>query len=130
MNEFTKISEAQWQTQFTQLATTLGWHHMHVRHTRGRGDQWTTSTSVTGWPDLTLWHETQQRLIVVELKADRGTVRPEQRQVLLSLEAAGIPAYILRPRHLNEARGILRSASYAPELRATHLLAADTRSTR
>lgn len=101
------ISEAAWQEQFIELAQLGGWEHMHVRRTRGRNDQWTTSTSCSGWPDLTLWHERHRELIVVELKSDTGVTSPEQRRVLLSLERAGVPAYVLRPKDLPAARIIL-----------------------
>lgn len=125
MKPFT-ISEDQWQHQVQHLARMLGWRHMHVRRSRARRDQWATTTSVAGWPDLTLWHETQQRLIVAELKSDTGRVSPDQRTVLLSLEAAGTPAYILRPRDLDTTRQILTDPTAGAHLRATHLL----RSTR
>lgn len=128
MKPFT-ISEEQWQTQFVQLASLHGWQHMHVRRSRARKDQWATTTSVSGWPDLTLWNETQRRLIVVELKSDRGTASADQRKVLCSLEAAGVPAFVLRPRDLDVARRILVDPNAGAERRATHLFPT-TRSTR
>ena len=62
------MTEVEWQAQVIQLARLLGWPHMHVERSTGKGSRWTSATNVTGWPDLTLWSERQQRLIL----ADRG----------------------------------------------------------
>ena len=98
----------EWQPQFLDLAHMLGWQHMHVRRTIGKGRKWTTGTSVKGWPDLTLWHEGQVRLIFVELKSDDGRLSPDQEVVLASLDAAGQETYVFRPSDLELAARILR----------------------
>lgn len=75
--------ERDWQTDVLKLAALYGWQAMHVRTTRGKGGRHTTSTSVVGWPDLTLWRD--DRLIFAELKSDTGKTTPEQEAVLASL---------------------------------------------
>lgn len=89
------------------LATTFGWAHMHVRPTVGRGQGWTTSTSVTGWVDLVLWHERQRRVIAVELKSEKGKVSAAQVEVLRSLSAAGMETFVWRPFQFAEAKAVL-----------------------
>lgn len=90
-------TEAEFQQQVIDLANVYGWHHMHVRRTIGRKNQWVTGTSVKGWPDLYLWHERQGRQVAAELKSDSGKPTGEQLLVLASLRAAGVEAHLWRP---------------------------------
>ena len=101
------MSEQVWQQQFVQLAGYLGWKHLHVRRSLGRGRKWVTATNIDGWPDLHLWHETTQRTIYVELKSEAGRLRPQQIDVLGSLTRAGQEVYVLKPSDLELARRIL-----------------------
>lgn len=98
-------SEAEWQAQVVQLANMGGWRHMHVRRTIGKGNRWTTGTSVAGWPDLTLWKA--DRLIFAELKTDKGKVTADQRAILDSLEAAGADVYVWRPSDADHVAQVL-----------------------
>lgn len=102
------MSEATWQEQLLDLAHFLGWKHMHVRRSIGKGKKWVTATNVTGYPDLTMWSERQQRLIFVELKSESGKPTPEQVEVLGSLKAAGQEVYLWRPSDLETAKAILQ----------------------
>lgn len=104
------ITEAEWQDQVITLAHLLGWRHLHVRRSIGKGQRWTTATNIKGFPDLLLWHERQQRIIAAELKTDKGRTTLEQDEVLASLKAAGVPAYVWRPRDLDEVQRILSGA--------------------
>jgi len=61
---------------------------MHVFPLAGRAGRTRTPTTCSGWPDLVLWK--RGRCLVVELKSETGRLRPEQRDVLDSLAAAGI----------------------------------------
>ena len=105
------ITEAEWQEQVVQLAAMLGWRTMHVRRAIGRragGRGWQTSTSVNGWPDLTLWSERQGRLVFAELKSDAGRCTPEQDAVISSLRHAGQDVHVWRPRDLDAVAAVLR----------------------
>ena len=102
------MSEATWQEQLLDLAHLLGWKHLHVRRTIGRGKKWVTATNVIGWPDLSLWSERQQRIIFVELKSETGKPTPEQIEVLASLGKAGQEVYLWRPSDLEAAKVILQ----------------------
>lgn len=101
------ITEADWQQQVIDLAHVLGWKHLHVRRTIGKGNKWVTATNLKGWPDLFLWHERQQRVIAAELKSEAGTTTPEQVDVLESLTAAGVPCFVWRPSDLEAVRDLL-----------------------
>lgn len=100
-------TEAEWQAQISHLAKILGWKVLHIRRSIGKGHKWTTTTSIIGWPDLTLWNEKQQRIIFAELKTDKGVLTPEQTECLRSLEAAGQETYVWRPAKLEQIRDIL-----------------------
>ena len=102
-----KVLEADWQSQVIDLAHIYGWHHLHVRRSIGKGRRWTTSTNVTGWPDLFFWHEGQRRTIAAELKSETGRTTPEQLAVLASLCAAGVETFVWRPSDLVEVRDVL-----------------------
>jgi hypothetical protein len=105
------ITEAEWQQQVIDLAHILGWRHNHTRRTVGRGHRWTTATSCKGWPDLTLWSETQQRVVFVELKSEGGRLGYDQELVLESLRRAGCEVHIWKPGDLEQARAVLQGSA-------------------
>lgn len=100
MTALPAISEADFQAQVIELAHWLGWEHMHVRRSIGKGRKWTTATNVVGWPDLTLWHH-RHGFVFAELKAENGRATAEQVAVLGSLQAAGAVAVVWRPSDLD-----------------------------
>lgn len=102
------ISETEWQEQVIELAHTLGWKHMFVRRSIGKGKKWTTATNVKGWLDLTMWSERQQRVMFVELKSEAGEPTPEQIAMMKSWSLAGQEVYLWRPSDLEEAARVLR----------------------
>lgn len=90
------ITEAEFQALVIDAAHALGWQHLHVRRSIGKGRKWVTATNVA-WPDLTLWSETQRRVVFAELKTDKGQLSVDQVRVLASLEAAGAEVRVWRP---------------------------------
>jgi len=88
-------SEADFQATVVQLAETCGWQVMHVRRSVVREGRWATSTSIPGWPDLTIVGH--GRLIFAELKSETGRLTTEQRHVLGELRRAGQDARVWRP---------------------------------
>lgn len=54
-----------------------------------------TATTCEGWPDLVLWRP--DRIIFRELKSETGKLTPAQRDLLLSLRAAGADVLVWRP---------------------------------
>ena len=120
------VDERTWQQQVTDLLDLCGWSWNHTRRTIGRGNRWTTATSVTGWPDLTIWSNRHRSgLWAVELKTDAPGSKPtpEQWACLLALHDAGVPAFIWRPRDLDAVLRLLRTGdpASAPELTAEYL---------
>lgn len=90
------VSEAEFSREVVKVARAAGWRVMHVSAARS-GDQWTTPTSVRGWPDWTLWRPGKGGLLFREMKAERGTVSDKQAAVIESLRAAGCDAGVWRP---------------------------------
>lgn len=90
------MTEKAWQEIVVELATLYGWLHFHVYDSR-RSDP--------GWPDLTLVKPPQ--LIFVELKTDKGRVRPAQRDWLTRLALCGQEVYVWRPADLDDVNARL-----------------------
>lgn len=97
-------TEAEWQAVVIDAAHALGWHHNFTRRSIGKGRKWTTATSCVGWPDLTLWHEGQRRVIFAELKTDKGETTAQQDAVLISLYAAGAEVRVWKTGRLGPDR--------------------------
>lgn len=100
------MNHIEWQQQVIDLAHLLGWQHLHVRRTVGRGRQWTTATNVLGWPDLWLWHP-KHGFAAIELKVGRDRAKPEQVEVLRSLERAGAKVLVAYPTDLDDVQALL-----------------------
>lgn len=100
------ITEAEFQSTVVELLVALGYRHLHVRRTLGRGRKWTTSTNLAGWPDLLAWRP--GRCVAIELKSESGQATPEQVEVLASLREAGIESRVVRPSGWDELVGWLR----------------------
>lgn len=103
------ITERTWQEQVRELASILGWKVMHVRRSIGKGQRWTTTTSIVGWPDLFLYHPGKGWHCAVELKSQSGKTTPEQDGVLDDLIASGVPAFVWRPSDLDAVRYVLQN---------------------
>lgn len=106
-----ELTEKQLTTQVVDLARTLGWwRHHHYRSDR----------SEPGWPDEALLRE---RLVLLELKTEKGKVSPAQKDVLRRLLDARVEAYLIRPRDLAALaevlayRGNVRNGDPAPPMR-------------
>jgi hypothetical protein len=85
----------------------LGWNHLHVRRTIGKGKKWTTSTNRKGWPDLWGWHPAHG-FVGIELKVGADKPTDEQVQVLAELAAAGAATMVAFPHDLDAVVALLR----------------------
>lgn len=103
-----KLTHEEWQTQAVQLLHALGWQHLHVRRTIGRGRSWTTSTNRTGWPDLFCWQPRRQRFAAIELKVAPDLPRDDQMTVLHELAMAGAATCVAYPADLDRLERMLR----------------------
>lgn len=80
-------TEAAFQAAVIELAQRCGWLVFHPFDSR---------RSTPGYPDLTLCKP--PRLLLMELKTERGRVRPEQREWLAALaQCPGAEVALLRP---------------------------------
>lgn len=101
------LTHEEWQQQVVDLAHALGWEHLHVRRTIGRGKRWTTSTNIVGWPDLFMWHPRKGCWLAVELKVGRDRATPQQLAVLRSLLETGASVAVAYPHDLDELKEML-----------------------
>ena len=104
------MTERDFQRAVMELAELQGWETLHVRTSmqQGRYMTATTGTMAKGWPDLVLAHPKRRRLLFVELKADRGRLRPDQERVHAALwEAVGYTVKVWRPRDWPTIEGVL-----------------------
>ena len=102
------VTEAEWQQQVVELLGYLGWKHLHVRRSIGKGRQWATTTSRVGWPDLFAWHPTRG-FVAIELKVGNGKLTTEQREVLDELAVAGARVMVAWPSDLGALTLMLRT---------------------
>lgn len=81
------ISERDLQQCVVELARWLGWEVWHDNDSR-RND--------AGWPDLVLVRD--ERMVIAELKTQRGRLRAAQRHWMrLLLRVRGVEYYLWRP---------------------------------
>ena len=90
------ISEKQWMAQVVELAGILGWETYHA---------WLSIHSPRGWPDLVLCRP--PRLVLAELKAERGQVSEAQDHWLTLLAECGVEVHVWRPSDLPAVRDAL-----------------------
>jgi hypothetical protein len=92
------VTEAQLQQMVIDLARYCGYLAYHTYDSR---------RSQRGFPDLVLVHQQTGRLMFVELKSEKGRIRPEQK---VWLEALGMrhDAFLWCPEHWTS--GAIRSA--------------------
>jgi hypothetical protein len=79
------MTEAEFKGQVIQLAELYQWKWYHPA---------ISQFSVGGWPDLVLVRE---RLMIRELKTDKGLVSVKQRDWLDALRFANVDAAVWRP---------------------------------
>lgn len=103
------MNEREWQEQCVDLATMLGWKHLHVRKSvKGSGSQkWVTTTNIKGWPDLFLWHPRDARFAAIECKVLPNRATPEQLDVLAQLKASGADVMVAFPEDFDEVQRML-----------------------
>jgi hypothetical protein len=87
------VTEGEWQDVVLKLAALYGWTLTY--HT------YDSTRSNPGWPDLVL-HRPPGELLVVELKSDKGRVKPAQQEWLAALACSGVETAVWRPRDLDD----------------------------
>lgn len=98
------MTEQEWQRQVTEVAEMLGWSWAHFRPAQ-TAKGWRTPVSGPlgkGFPDLVMVRVRDQRLLFVELKSDKGVLRPDQAFVHDVLRDAGFPVVLWQPKDFND----------------------------
>ncbi len=100
-------TERDFQRAVIELARLLKWRVAHFRQARtAKGWRTPVEADGAGFPDLVLLR--RERQVVAELKADRGVIRPEQREWIEAFKAAGVEAHVWRPENWSEVESCLR----------------------
>lgn len=102
-------SERQFQHAIIEFAGLQGWKTSHFNDSRRqvvrRGvSHWIGDASAAGFPDLVLCRE---RLVMAELKTEKGRLTDKQRAWLQALEMAGVEVYVWRPSQWSEIQDTL-----------------------
>ena len=100
------LTEKEWSAQVVELARALGWSRYHTY----RSDR-----SEPGWPDEAL---VRDRLVLLELKAERGRLSDAQKEWIRKLLAAGVEVYVARPSDLTELANLLHARARPDSLLA------------
>jgi hypothetical protein len=112
------MNEAEFERQIVDLATIFGWRavgHRPMRTKQGWATGW--KYDGTGWPDLTLIHDTG-KIIVAELKIPPNKLSAEQQSWKTTLETCAnnshghIEYHLWTPGHFND---ILRQLSHGKQ---------------
>lgn len=101
-----RLTEKQWQKQVVDMAKLFGFEVYHP---------YLSIHSERGWPDLSMVHSTNGRLLFVELKAEHGKTTTHQDKWLALLRTTGAEVYLWRPSDFEEAARILRSRAAKPK---------------
>lgn len=92
------LTEKQWQAQVTDYAHLMRWHTYHA---------FLSIHSPRGWPDLALVRP--PRLILAEMKSEKGKATPAQQEWLQLLEGCpGVETYVWRPSDWPDVETVLR----------------------
>jgi len=90
-----------------ELAQLCGWRAHHGRPALSNKGWRTPIQGDAGFLDLVLVR--RPRVIIAEIKSDRGRLTPDQQAWLKELEGClGVESYVWRPRMFEDIVGILR----------------------
>jgi VRR-NUC domain len=90
-----RISEQDFQQTVTDALTAFGWRWIHFRPARTERGWRTALSGSPGYPDITAVRG--DRILFIEMKAQNGKLRDEQRGWLSALGAAGAEVHCWRP---------------------------------
>lgn len=93
-------TEREFQRQVVDLARLFGWDFVY----HPQLSKW----SEKGWPDLFLARVRDQRVLLAELKSERGRLTGRQAEVIDLLRDCGMVVCVWRPSDLEEIAEVLR----------------------
>jgi len=113
----TQMTEAELSDCVVELAHLFGWRVAHFRPAMTKHG-WRTPVAAdgAGFPDLIM---ARDRLVAVELKAERGRTSPDQQDWLAALSNAGVECHVWRPEQWlsGEIEAILRKTATPKPMR-------------
>jgi hypothetical protein len=100
--------EKDFAKQVEMILDYRGWLWKHDEPARRQSGKWATAMKGTkGFPDYIAVRD--DRIVLAELKSEKGRLSEEQRQWLTSLEGTGkVEVYVWRPQDLSRIGEILR----------------------
>ncbi len=90
------MTESDFLNMVLQLAKLRGWRTLHVRPAR-TATGWRTPVQGDGKGFLDVLALRRDQVLALELKVGNNQLTHEQRAWLDALQAAGIPAYVVKP---------------------------------
>lgn len=90
-----EVLERDFQKAVTDVLSALGWMHCHFRPARTTGGWRTPLSGDKGFPDVVAVRG--DRVLFLELKAEKGRLSPEQGRWLAALGLAGQEVHCFRP---------------------------------
>lgn len=102
------IGHNDYMAQVIEAAGLLGWHHLHVRKSIGKGKRWTTTTNRVGWPDLFLWNSRKPGFAAIEIKVGDDLPTQKQLDVLAELALAGTLVAVAYPEQFDQVLAMLQ----------------------
>ena len=102
------VSEAAFQKAVIELAHRFNWKCAHFRPAQNQRGQWLTAVQGdgAGFPDLVL---VRDRIILAELKAEKGTMSDNQLAWQDTLRGAGVEYHCWKPKDWDEIEKTLRA---------------------
>jgi VRR-NUC domain len=100
------MSEAEFQRTVCEALRVLGWRYCHFRPGRSSKGWRTPLTRDAGYPDITAVRA--DRVLFVELKAEKGRLSDEQGRWLAALGLAGQEVHCWRPSDWDVIEATLR----------------------
>ncbi|OGN89792.1 MAG: hypothetical protein A2158_01615 [Chloroflexi bacterium RBG_13_46_14] len=97
-NPYARITEKQFGLQVESAAKLRGFEYFHA---------WNSKHSSPGFPDYFMIHRETYRVIVCELKSEKGKLTELQKNWLNLFAAAGFDVYLWRPSDLMEILTVL-----------------------
>lgn len=93
---YERWAEREFQSWITRSARKVGWTVSHTYRAQLKDGTWRTTTTLPGWPDLTLIRP--GALMFFEVKGPTGSASPEQIDTLALLASVpGVIAAVVRP---------------------------------
>jgi len=104
------LREKEFSQQIEDLLKLFGWHWCHFRPARTEYGWRTALSGYQGFPDYIA--VSGKRLLILELKSEKGQVSPHQQEWLNLLAACGgnVECYLWRPSDLDTIVEILNNA--------------------